>query len=242
MTRTIASAMTTAIAAAAGEGCFLLEFQFGSGTLRMATAGQSIAWNSQTWEAVGGALEIDVLPETTDDRGQGVGLTLSGVSQAVTAVLLGETYRGRLAAIWYARLDPAAGTIIADPLLLFRGFMNDGFAVTESRPAEGGGTCTISTRLGGRFAMLSRVNGVRCNVTSHRARIPAASTDTFFANVPALMGRPVYWGRKDPMYLTPFGGPSGDPRQPNSNPWGGGGIGGYTPPPPPTGGFGRPFG
>lgn len=226
MTRTISGALLTSFQGPAAETCALIELQLGSGTQRLTTGGQTISWNGQTWTAIGGALQLEPMSETIDNRGNGVGIQLSGVDQAILALLLGETFVGRKALIYWAHLDVALGTVIGTPLLIFDGLMLEGWTVEEVRSTEESpGTVTIRSRLAGRYSELLKRRGVRCNEHDHQLAIGAAAAgDTFFQNVPKLVGESFIWGKI--VFTPPGGGAGGTPRPPNPTPWGGPGSGG----------------
>lgn len=238
MTRTLGAGITSGIALAVGESTELLFLDFADTSnnptpVYLTTAAKDISWNSQTWQAVGGHLAVDVLGESTDGPADGVRLALSGVDQSVLALILGSRWRGRTATAYYAHLDQALGTVKTDPVLMFKGLMNGGFDISESRGDFGGGTVDIALRLTAKLNELVKVRGVRTNMASHRATIPGASTDTFFQHVPQLALRRVYWGMKTPGDTT-FPGP-GTPGVPaGHDPWHPGGI-------TPTGPGGDPF-
>jgi hypothetical protein len=198
VTRALSSQMQAAAAALTGEVCLLLELQLGSGTIRLTTARADISWNSQAWQAVGGALAVDLLPETVDGRASGAQLSLSGVNPAILSLVLGETYRGRVAKLWLVHFDGTTGAIVVDPVLLFVGFLNDSWNVREERRRDES-TVTLSTRVTSRYAALRVTRGIRCNPAAHRAALAAFApsgydTDTFFAPTAALAAQQIKWG------------------------------------------------
>jgi len=204
MTRSLSGGMVTEFTAQEGVLVYLIELQFGSGTIYLTTASVDISWNAHTWTAIGGALAVDLLPETTDSRGGGVALSLSGVDQTILALILGETYRGRFAKIYLAAITAATGAVVSTPLTQFVGLMNDTWSVNESRGARGGGTVDVSTRLVGRYADFQRRQGIRCNIYDHRGALRTAApsgwdTDTFMHNTAAVMHKAVYWGGYAPV-------------------------------------------
>lgn len=89
---------------ARAEAIYLIELQFSGGTIRLNTGAQDVSWNGFTWTAVGGAIELDPLSETTDGLGQGLSVKLSGVDQSIIAAFLTNGHRGRVANIWLAHL------------------------------------------------------------------------------------------------------------------------------------------
>lgn len=56
--RALTAGNQTAIASESAEFVHLLELEFSSGTVRLTTGAQDLLWNSVTWEAVGGLLEM----------------------------------------------------------------------------------------------------------------------------------------------------------------------------------------
>lgn len=212
MTRIIGASMLTDLGQPAAAKTEFIELQFGAGTRRITTAPQNITWNGFTWQAVGGQLELEALPDSTDERGQGVGMTLSGVDLTLLGDILAEQYRGRPCSIWYAHIN-ASGQVVTDPVLMFSGWMNDPWGVEEVRNPEGG-SVTIRTRISSRFATWRQRRGFQMTVESHSAALAglgfltAGQRDTFFATVPTIVGRLIRWGSSEAIRTTPPGGGS----------------------------------
>ncbi len=176
--------------------------------MRFTTAARDLSWNSQTWTAVGGNIGIDAMGESADDAAAGLAVQLSGVDQTILASIVAEQYRGRLARVWYAHWNQSTGAVVANPYLMFSGFMNEDWEIDDVRPVNGVGTVTIRTRFTSRLALLQQTHGVLCNVDSHRSNIAAAASvgtegDTFFLPVPNLATRKIYWGSASPASLDP---------------------------------------
>lgn len=206
MPRSINATLLTDTRQEAAEYGILVEFQFGSGTLRLTTAEMDLLWNGQTWLAAKGRLAFDGLSgESADVDAAAIGVTLSGVDQALLAVILGETFRGRKALVYYGHWSPTTGQVIGTPYLVFPGYMNDDWKVDEERDEHGVGDVTISTTLTSSLTELDRANPVRCNVTSHQAQVPWAAGDTFFQNVPLATGT-LFWGQPVPKEAKPLRG------------------------------------
>lgn len=113
MTRTLSSIMGTSLGLDQGPALVaFLEFAFGGGTIRLATAPVDLSWNGQTWSGIGGRLAIDPPRETAgDDRAQSLRLELSGVTQTVLATLLQQQYIGRGVRVWYAHVAPSGNLL-----------------------------------------------------------------------------------------------------------------------------------
>ena len=103
MTRTLTSAMKTAIGGDQAECCFLFEFESSGGTTRLTTAGGDIDWNSQTWSSYA-ALSFGAVQETPEPEDQQVKITIDACDTAILAEILDEDYIGRLARIYLAHL------------------------------------------------------------------------------------------------------------------------------------------
>src|SRR3989338_2685295 len=104
MARVLTSGMQAAVAAQVGAIVHLIELQFAGGTVRYCTAAQDITTTTPaaTWVGAGGVLDIAVVEEGIDLSGHAVEVSLSGVEQAVIALLLGDKYVGRICRIYMA--------------------------------------------------------------------------------------------------------------------------------------------
>lgn len=192
MTRGLTAGMQTSIALESGVALVsFLELAFGGGTVRLATAPVDLAWDGQTWQGIGGQLTYTPPSEAPgDERAQGTELTLSGVDQTILAVLLQQAYIGRGIRIWHGHVAMPGGTIVADPLLLFTGFMNGGFDVAETVDFDQA-SCVITTRVVSRLAQLGNRRGIKSNVESHGRLFLG---DLFFQHTPQLADREIIWG------------------------------------------------
>ena len=195
--RTLTAGMQAAVAAQTGEIVYLFQIGTSGGTIRVCSAPVDIAWNSQTWEGIGGTLAFSGVEETADPAGQGVELTLAGVDQTIISALLQNQFRGYEVRIWLAHLA-ANGTIIADPIEIFRGRQLSDYRITEERATDkSAGTVTVVTRVQSRLAILRHAQPVFTSETSHNDMLKRAGLtigDTFFRNVPAIAGKTLKWG------------------------------------------------
>lgn len=192
MSRSIASGVATAIAEGAATYVHLNELSFSGGYQRLSTGSANLLWRGLTWTAIGDALGFNAVQESTDLSAGTIELTLSGVDDSILGVLLSQFYIGRSATVWRAHLNSSAGTVIADPLLLFSGFMNGGYTVRDVRPIDGHGTCTITMRCTDQLARLDERRGFQTNETSHQA---VYADDRFFQHVNVLAHKPFTWKR-----------------------------------------------
>lgn len=200
--------MLSDLASQSAMAVFFLEFQFVTlpstpATVYFTTAPVDLDWNSQTWQGVGGALTLEPVQESTDRLSAGLQIELNGVDLAIVALVLGKGHRGRLCIITYAHFDPSTGAVVSNPVEVFRGYMNDSFEIEETRTEEFS-TAVIRTRVSSRMVEMSKIKGIRTNPASLQAH---QSTDTFFDNTAAIVGRTIYWGRGPgiPTYGGDFG-------------------------------------
>jgi hypothetical protein len=207
--RTMSTAVASAVTASTGELCFLLSLPFSGGTVYLTTASRNVAWNSQTWVAVGGLLSFEAARETTDLSGQSVKVTLDGVSQIAIAAFLGEHYIGGVAELYLAHFA-ADGTVIATPLKIFAGYMNSKWTVKENI-GEGENHATVSTVLVSPIARFHQIRGIRANQNSHKAHF---SSDTFMRHIMALEDGDIGWGIYQPGALEGV-----NPMHPSWPPW-----------------------
>jgi hypothetical protein len=162
---------------------------FSGGTVYLTSAARDIAWDSQTWSATGGAMSFEAVQETSDLAGQGVKVILDGVTQATISALLSDHYIGHEAKLYLAHLD-TDGSVIADPVLLFHGYMNDAWTIKEKRDPSGG-VATVETRLVSPLVRLQQVRGIKANQTSHETHY---ANDTFMRHISALREQDLGWG------------------------------------------------
>jgi hypothetical protein len=199
MTRTLAAGMVTAVAAESGYAdVWLIVLVSSGGTTRITTASQTVTWDANTYTAVGGAIEFEPPAETSDPAAQSLRLSLAGVSQTIITDLLTNDMRGRDCTLYFGQIDVATGAVIADPVEVFTGLLNDRWTITEERGDSGPGTVRVSTSAVSQLARYLVPRGMRSNVQSHNdmlARAGLAVGDTFFSRVPTLVGKQVLWGK-----------------------------------------------
>lgn len=176
MARTLTAAALAALQGQRAEVQHLLDLAFSGGTVRFTSGPHNVDWNGNAYSAAGDAMSFESVTETPDPSGQRLRIVLDGVQLGAIAALLSQNYIGRLATVRRAYLN-AAGTIIADPLVLFTGYMNTPWEVTEDWD---GRWCKVSTELVSPLAVFEQVRGITADKTSHQRFY---ATDTFFAHI-----------------------------------------------------------
>jgi len=204
--RNFSGPVITALQAETGERVYLIKLDYSGGTKYLTTGSRDLYWDGQTWDAVGGNLSLGMVEQTEDSR-SGPEITLSGVDQSITAILLAQQYRGRVAEIRQAILNQTTG-VVTDTILLFEGRQLDNYEIEERVERGKPLTCTIRTRVLSRLAV-AEYRGIRTNLHGHQRYFTA---DTFFKHVASFTTRKIYWGTTAPT--TPRGGSHGGSGQP----------------------------
>lgn len=199
-TRPLTAAMLTALTSQHHRIGHFLRVEFATTTLRLTDiyvpGGAFITWtppgeSSQQWAHFGGEFGFTPLVESADTETHNLEVRLSGVDTTVAGLPSNEGYLNREVSLWLAALDATALTIIADPILLFRGHMNGGFEYSEDLEDDRA-VATVKMRVVSEFQVLREQMGIRCNVSSHQAHF---ADDVFFSFVPSLRGQgKLYWG------------------------------------------------
>ena len=199
MSRTLTGAMTTALTALEGYAdVWLLELNYSGGTLRYCDKPHDIVHGGNTWVGIGGVMTFTPPPETTDLSAQAMRLTVSGVDVSVIAAVLDNHVRGRTATVHWGQIDLSTGAIVADPLEVFTGLLNDEWRISHDQDDDGPATATVQTTVVSRLARSLTPRQCRTNVTSHDAMLDRASLsvgDVLFEFVPTLENKVIVWGR-----------------------------------------------
>lgn len=206
MTRTLTAGMQTAVAGETASIVHFVELASSGGTTRLCTAPQDVEWDSQTWSGFGGHLAVGAVEETPDGSGNGVELTLSGVDQTIISVLMNNQVRGYTVQLWRAHIN-SSGAVVSDPLDFGTYYQLQEYRITETRPKEGRGTCTVKTRVVPPHMARRGPRPVRCSYSSHNdmlARAGATTGDTFFQNLAGVVNREIFWGQDAPSKYPPW--------------------------------------
>ena len=117
--RTLSDVLLATIQLKLARHVHLLELRYGtSGVLRLTDAAADVdadvGAGVVTWAGGADWSEFGSVEETTDRDAQSVRLALSGVDQGITAILLANDFRGRLARIWRAWIA-VADNYVSEP-------------------------------------------------------------------------------------------------------------------------------
>lgn len=183
MTRTVTSAVDSALAADNVPLLVLVELDFSSGFLRLNNSGVSFDWNGYTWTGIGKLGGIEPVKETADLQALGVAMHILGIDPAIIAIALGTQYQGRSCKLWAAPLT-AAHAIIVDPVLIFWGRM-------DTMSIDLGETATITVNAESRLADWDRPRVRRYNHEDQQIDYPG---DLGFEFVPQMVEKQLLWG------------------------------------------------
>ena len=217
MARTLTTAMQTAISAKEGYAdVWFIEIISGNpdgsveSTLRYATAPTDVIWDSgstsapHTWTGIGGMIDFTAPPETGDPAGQSLPLSLSGVDTALITEVLDYEFRGRRCRLYWGQIVPSTGVVVVDAIEVFSGLLNATWEISHTPSDESTrGTVSVSTTIVSEMARYLFRRMLRTNTTSLRMLQSRASADIFdssnpdlfFQTLPAIVGKPIYWGR-----------------------------------------------
>lgn len=130
MARVLTASMITAVAQSDVKPVLLIEAQFDSGTLYLATGYGTLTIDGNDYIGTGDLLSISAVRETTELEAVGATLILSGITSELLAIALNENFQDRPILLKLGLFD-SSWALISDPLLLFEGRM-DTFVLEEA--------------------------------------------------------------------------------------------------------------
>ena len=180
MSRTVPSAILTALAQPEVEPFYAVEIDLDSGPLRLWTGYGDRTIESNTYTGGGNFIGIEGLEEVADLSAKAVTLSLSGIPASVVSLALQEPYqRRRVRILWGVRS-------VSDVVEVFSGSLNQ-MVIEDS--AESG---TISVTVDSKLVELERASNRRYTSESHKTR---HSGDTFFDYVSQIQDAEIVFGR-----------------------------------------------
>jgi len=183
MARDITSGMTTQVTADTLEPIFLMDFDFATGPLSFWTGSGDLVWNSTTYTGSGDVLQFGAVEENAGLKATGVAFTLTGVNAALVSIAQNDDFQGRDCSLRIAVLS--GGSIVADPYLLFTGYM-DTMAIDDS-----GETASFQLSVENRLVALERAN--KHLYTPERQKLDYPD-DLGFDQVTELQDKSLKWG------------------------------------------------
>lgn len=175
--------MVSALGGVVSRPALFGKFWFDSGATRIWTGAGDVLLDGETYTGAGDLIGYELPQEGNGRRQSGVTLTLSGIDAAWISVALAENYQGRRCEIWAAEMSEA-GAVIADPIRLFKGFI-DVFTIQET-----GDTCTVAVTIE-RAGIDRRADNSRYDNEEQQRRFAG---DVFFEFLPSLREKEITWG------------------------------------------------
>ncbi len=189
MSRTLSGDVAAAAAASRVVGAYFVELVFSSGTVRAWTGvGDITGPGGNTYSGVGELGGISVIEEKEGIVATGVQLTLDVTDTSLLATALTEDYQGREANIWIGLFNTATLALLADPVKLFGGVMDNMDVVDRGQS----GSITVNCESWMR--VLDRSNDRRRTDMYQQARFAG---DLGMEYIPAIQDIAINWGQND---------------------------------------------
>jgi hypothetical protein len=112
-----------ALASALGRPAIFVAADFVDGTTYVWSGLGPIDWNGQTWTGIGSLGSVSTIEEGANVQARGATLTLSGLDPAILAKVMTQYKVTAPVTIWLGLRD-ATGALIPDPIISFRGRMD----------------------------------------------------------------------------------------------------------------------
>jgi hypothetical protein len=151
--------------------------------LQLTDAPRDVEYGGKTFEGIGQLGQIEAIEENTTALPTQLRLSLSGVQTANIALALGEEYLDRPVRVYWALVDTEAGTLVADPVLIFEGRL-------DSMSISMGETATVAVEATSHLANWERSGAVRWNEATQQERYPEDKGLEFIAQ---MADREVWW-------------------------------------------------
>jgi hypothetical protein len=117
------TAFITACASANVRPAIFVAADFVDGTVYVWNGIGSIDWNDQTWTGIGSLGSVSTIEEGANVQARGATLTLSGLDPAILTEVMTQYKVTAPVTIYFGMFD-AAGALIEDPIISFRGRMD----------------------------------------------------------------------------------------------------------------------
>lgn len=183
MTRGLSSAAQAAIAEEVVVRSVAVALDFPAGVARWNSSPADIVIEGETFLGVGALGTISAAEEGIELRSYGMTVGITGIPRDAIAIALGQAYQGRAATVWEVILDGGTWLPVADPVVIFRGRM-DQMDITLGSMAE------VSVKLENRLTDWERPKIVRYTDQDQRRRDP---NDGSFRFLPATTEKEIIW-------------------------------------------------
>lgn len=166
------------------------DFDFVSGHVRVSSWNKSFTFGGNTYDGLGGFVDVGDITEEGGTTSQKLEFTLSGIPDSVVSIVLAEKYHGRAATLYLGFLD-ANEQLVSNPEIIWEGLMDVMTLKCEQNSSLVSLVC--ENRL---VRWKDKIN--LSYTDEHQRRIDA--TDEFFALVDTLANKSVIWGGVEGQY------------------------------------------
>ena len=189
MSRTLTSGMLGVTTADVVRPAYFVRMVFDSGespnVLNLWSGVGDLAYGGNTYTGVGDLLSISSVAESSDISATGINVAITGIKSSFIVIAKDHEYQGRPLGVSLGAFD-ANGALIADPLIVFSGFM-DTMTIAES-----GSTSTITISVENKLIAFERSRVRRYTAEDQKIDHP---TDKGFEFVTAIVEKEIIWGR-----------------------------------------------
>jgi hypothetical protein len=183
MTRGLSAAALTAIAQENVVRSVAVALDFPAGIVRWNASPADITIDGNTFLGVGALGTISAAEEGQELRSYGLTVGITGIPRDAIALALGQNYQGRQGTVWEVILDAVAWTVIASPIVIFRGRM-------DQMDIALGDTAQVLVKLENRLADWERPKISRYTYLDQQLRDPG---DGSFRFLPATTDKEIVW-------------------------------------------------
>ena len=189
MSRTLTSGMLGVTTADVVRPAYFVRMVFDSGespnVLNLWSGVGDLAYGGNTYTGVGDLLSISAVAESSDMSATGINVSITGIKSSFIVIAKDHEYQGRPLSVSLGAFD-ANGALIADPLIVFSGFMD------TMKIAESGSTSTITISVENKLIAFERSRVRRYTAEDQKIDHP---TDKGFEFVTAIVEKEIIWGR-----------------------------------------------
>lgn len=197
MSRELTTAMKSAVTADLVRPITLIQCAFDSGNLNLWGGIGNLTVGGVEYVGAGTLLQIGEIAESAELQANGLTVALSGITEPLISKARDEDYQGRELKVLLGTID-ADGDVIADPVIVFSGFM-DTMVIND-----GAETATIQVTVENRLIEFERTRGRRYTAEDQKIDYP---NDKGLEFVAEMQEKEIVWGRNK---VGPGGGDRGD--------------------------------
>lgn len=199
MSRSLTSTMQSAVTADLVRPITLVQCAFDSGDLNLWSGIGNLTVDSVDYVGAGTLLQISEIAESAELSANGITVALSGITEPLLSKARDEDYQGRELKVLLGAMDAENG-VIADPVIVFSGFM-DTMVIND-----GAETATIQITVENRLIEFERTRVRRYTAEDQKIDYP---TDKGLEFVAEMAEKEIVWGRAS--VGTGGGAGNGDP-------------------------------